>query len=49
VHRVVRVDTTMFDGELRAEYLARMDRALGRISAQQVTQAAEEVLRITTP
>jgi ADP-heptose:LPS heptosyltransferase len=49
VHRVVRVDTTMFEGEPRAEYLARMDRALARITAQQVTQAAEEVLRITTP
>ena len=49
VHRVVRVDTTTFPGELRAEYLARMDRALARITAQQVTQAAEEVLRITTP
>jgi len=49
VHRVVRVDTTMFEGEPRADYLARMDRALARITAPQVTQAAEEVLRITTP
>jgi ADP-heptose:LPS heptosyltransferase len=49
VHRVVRVDTTMFAGELRADYLARMDRALARITAQQVTHAAEEVIRITTP
>jgi ADP-heptose:LPS heptosyltransferase len=48
VHRVVRVDTTMFEGELRADYLARMDRALARITAQQVTHAAEEVIRITT-
>ena len=49
VNRVVRVDTTMFAGELRADYLARMDRALARITAQQVTHAAEEVIRITTP
>ena len=49
VHRVVRVDTTMFAGELRADYLARMDRALARITAQQVIHAAEEVIRITTP
>lgn len=49
VHRVVRVDTTIFPGELRADYLARMDRALGRITPQQVLQAAEEVIRITTP
>ena len=49
VHRVVRVDTTMFEGELRADDLARMDRALARITAQQVTHAAEEVIRITTP
>jgi ADP-heptose:LPS heptosyltransferase len=49
VHRVVRVDTTMFEGELRADYHARMDRALARITAQQVTRAAEEVIRITTP
>jgi hypothetical protein len=46
---VVRVDTTMFAGELRADYLARMDRALARITAQQVIHAAEEVIRITTP
>jgi hypothetical protein len=26
-----------------------MDRALARITAQQVTHAAEEVIRITTP
>jgi hypothetical protein len=39
----------MFEGELRADYLARMDRALARITAQQVSQAAEEVIRITTP
>jgi ADP-heptose:LPS heptosyltransferase len=49
VNRVVRVDTAMFEGELRADYLARMDRALARITAQQVTHAAEEVIRITTP
>jgi ADP-heptose:LPS heptosyltransferase len=49
VHRVVRVDTVRFEGELQADYLARMDRALARITAQQVEQAAEEVLRITTP
>ncbi len=49
VNRVVRVDTTMFEGELRADYLARMDRALARITAQQVAQAAAEVIRITTP
>ena len=49
LNRVVRVDTTMFEGELRADYLARMDRALARITAQQVAQAAAEVIRITTP
>ena len=49
VNRVVRVDTAMFEGELRADYLARMDRALARITAQQVSHAAEEVIRITTP
>ncbi len=49
LHRVVRVDTTRFEGELQTDYLARMDRALARISAQQVLQAAEEVLRITAP
>jgi ADP-heptose:LPS heptosyltransferase len=47
VHRVVRVDTTIYEGELRADYLARMDRALARITAQQVTHAAAEVIRIT--
>jgi len=49
VHRVVRVDTTLFDGEPRADYLARMDRALGRVTPRQVLQATEELLRITAP
>jgi len=30
-------------------YLARMDRALGRVTSRQVLQAAEELLRITGP
>ena len=49
VNRVVRVDTRMFEGEPRAEYLARMDRALARVTPQQVLHAADEVLRITAP
>lgn len=49
VHRVVRVDTSRYEGEPQADYLGRMDRALARITALQVEQAAEEVLRITAP
>ena len=49
INRVVRVDTTVFEGEGRADYLARMDRALARITAPQILQAAEELVRITTP
>lgn len=48
-HRVVRVDTSMFEGELRADYHARMDRALARITPRQILHAAEELLRITAP
>lgn len=49
VNRVVRVDTARYEGEPKADYLTRMDRALGRITAQQILQAAEELVRITTP
>jgi ADP-heptose:LPS heptosyltransferase len=49
IHRAVRVDTTVFEGEARADYLARMDRALARVTPRQVQQAAEEVLRLTAP
>ena len=49
VNRVVRVDTRLFEGEPRAEYLARMDRALARVTPQQVLHAADEGLRITAP
>lgn len=47
IHRVVRVDTTVFEGETREDYAARMDRALARVTSAQVLHAAEEVLRIT--
>lgn len=47
INRVVRVDTTPFEGETRADYAARMDRALARITSAQVLHSAQEVLRIT--
>ena len=47
IHRAVRVDTTPYEGEARADYLRRMDRAMARITSAQVLQAAQEVLRIT--
>lgn len=47
--RVVRIDTSWFEGEDRADYLARMDRAMGRITPQQIIRAAEEVVRLSGP
>lgn len=47
IHRAVRVDTTPYEGEPRADYLRRMDRAMSRITSAQVLHAAQEVLRIT--
>jgi hypothetical protein len=45
----VRIDTTSFEGEDRADYLARLDRAMARITPQQIIRAAEEVVRLSHP
>jgi len=47
LHRVVRIDTTAFEGEARADYRARMERAFERITPLQVARAADELLRIS--
>lgn len=47
--RVVRIDTTPFEGEDKADYLARLDRAMARITPQQIVRAAEEVVRLSHP
>jgi ADP-heptose:LPS heptosyltransferase len=47
LHRVVRVDTTPFEGEAPADYRARIARAFGRITPLQVARAADELLRIS--
>lgn len=47
LHRVVRIDTTKYEGEAAIDYRARMDRALGRITPEQVLQAAKEVLDLS--
>lgn len=47
LHRIVRVDTTAYEGESAEDYRRRMDRALGRIGADQVLRAAEEVLQLS--
>jgi hypothetical protein len=47
LHRIVRIDTTPFEGEPSEEYRRRMDRALARISPEQVVRAAEEVLQLS--
>ena len=47
--RVVRIDTTSFEGEDRADYLARLDRAMARITPQQIIRAADEVVRLSHP
>jgi hypothetical protein len=49
LHRVVRIDTTPFEGEAAEDYRRRMDRALARIGAEQVFRAAEEVLQLSAP
>jgi len=49
LHRIVRVDTTAYEGELAEDYRRRMDRALARITADQVIRAAEEVLQLSAP
>ncbi len=49
LHRIVRIDTTPFEGEPAADYRQRMDRALARISPEQVVRAAEEVLQLSAP
>lgn len=49
LHRVVRIDTTKYEGEATEDYRARMDRALGRITAEQVLRAAEEVFALSQP
>ncbi|NBV79489.1 MAG: glycosyltransferase family 9 protein [Verrucomicrobia bacterium] len=49
LHRIVRVDTTPFEGEASEDYRRRMDRALARITADQVVRAAEEVLQLSAP
>jgi ADP-heptose:LPS heptosyltransferase len=49
LHRIVRVDTTPFEGEAPEDYRRRMDRALARITADQVVRAAEEVLQLSAP
>lgn len=46
VSRSVRVDTTPYEGEPLAEWQERIGRAFGRIRPDQVTRAAEEVLRL---
>ena len=49
LHRIVRVDTTPFEGEGSQDYRQRMDRALARITPDQVIRAAEEVLQLSNP
>jgi heptosyltransferase-3 len=46
VSRSVRVDTTPYEGEPAAEWRERIGRAYGRVRADQITRAAEEVLRL---
>lgn len=45
--RTVRIDASPFEGETRADYLRRMDRALARVTPEQVLRAAEELLRVS--
>jgi ADP-heptose:LPS heptosyltransferase len=45
--RSVRIDTTMFEGEDLNDYNNRMNRAMGRITAQQIFRAADDLLRIS--
>lgn len=45
--RSVRIDTTMFEGEDLNDYNERMNRAMGRITAQQIFRAADDLLRIS--
>jgi heptosyltransferase-3 len=47
LHRVVRVDTTPFEGEAPADHRARIARAFDRITPGQVARAADELLRIS--
>ncbi len=47
LHRVVRIDTTKYEGEAGSDYRERMDWALGRITPEQVLQAAKEVLDLS--
>lgn len=47
LHRVVRVDTTRFEGEAPADYRARIARAFDRVTPLQVARAADELLRIS--
>ncbi|MGA0132892.1 MAG: glycosyltransferase family 9 protein [Opitutales bacterium] len=46
--RAVRIDATPFEGEARADYLRRMDRALARVTPEQILRATEELLRVSS-
>lgn len=46
--RAVRIDATPFEGETRADYLRRMDRALARVTPEQILRATEELLRVSS-
>lgn len=45
--RTVRIDATPYEGEARKDYLRRMDRALGRVTPDQVLRAVDELLRVS--
>jgi ADP-heptose:LPS heptosyltransferase len=47
LNRVVRIDTTPFEGEAKTDYRERMNRAWSRITPRQILQAAEELLRLS--
>jgi len=47
LHRVVRIDTTRFEGETSEDYRERMNRAWSRITPRQIFQATEELLRLS--
>jgi ADP-heptose:LPS heptosyltransferase len=47
LNRVVRVDTTVFEGEDPSDYRRRIERAFERITPAQIVRAAEEVVRIS--
>ena len=47
LNRVVRIDAMAYEGETREDYEVRMNRALMRVTPQQILQVTEELLRLS--